>query len=163
MKGGAFKKKTQVVNDAGEADAAVEIAGESRKRSGDGGFVSEDGGGGSGESILREMGDDRRTEDGEEEEEEDDEEDDEDGGEDEEDEGKDERPKLDEGYYEIEAIRRKRVRKVSFFFFQQMWLFLWRFWVLLGLRLVSSRWLRILLLLFTLFNSYSFGVRNWLL
>ncbi|CAH2072501.1 unnamed protein product [Thlaspi arvense] len=125
MKGAGVKKKTQVVNDAGEAEMAVEIVGESRRRSGDGGFASEDGGaGGSGESILREMGDDRRTEDGEEEEEED--EDDEDDGEEEEEEaaeGKEERPKLDEGYFEIEAIRRKRVRKGKV-----QYLIKWRGW-----------------------------------
>ncbi|KFK25993.1 terminal flower 2 protein [Arabis alpina] len=116
MKGGTVKKRTQFVNDAGETDTAVEIAGESRKRSGDGEFGSDDsaggGGGGSGESILREMGDDKRTEDGDEEEEY--EEDYEDEYEEEGvgvGEGKEERPTLDEGYYEIEAIRRKRVRK----------------------------------------------------
>lgn len=98
MKGACVKKKTYLVNDAGEA-------GESGKRSGgDGGFGSEDGGGGSGESVLPEMGDDMEEED----EEEDDEE--EERGE-----GKEERSKLDEGYFEIEAIRRKRVRKVSSF------------------------------------------------
>ncbi|ESQ41764.1 hypothetical protein EUTSA_v10013571mg [Eutrema salsugineum] len=129
MKGAGVKKKTQVVNDDGEADTAVEIAGDSRKISGDGGFGSEDGGGGgggSGESILREMGDDRRTEDGEEEEEDDEDEDD--GGEDEEeeergDEGKEDRLKLDEGYFEIEAIRRKRVRKGKV-----QYLIKWRGW-----------------------------------
>ncbi|XP_010453971.1 PREDICTED: chromo domain-containing protein LHP1 isoform X1 [Camelina sativa] len=117
MKGASgVKKRTQVLNDAGETEMAFEEAvGETRKISGgDGGFVSDDGGGGGGGELnLREMGDDRRTEDGEEYEEEDEDEDD--GG-DEEDEGEggggqDERPKLDEGYFEIEAIRRKRVRK----------------------------------------------------
>lgn len=128
MKGASVKKKTQVLNDAGEAETAVETVGESRKISGDGGFGSEDGGGGggggggSGESIFREMGDDRRTEDGEEEEEEEEDEDEDDGGAEEDEEGEggggqEERPKLDEGYFEIEAIRRKRVRKVSSFFF----------------------------------------------
>uniref|UniRef100_A0A1J3K1G3 Chromo domain-containing protein LHP1 n=1 Tax=Noccaea caerulescens TaxID=107243 RepID=A0A1J3K1G3_NOCCA len=127
MKGaGVVKKKAQVLNDAGEA---VEIVGESRKRSGDGGFASDDGGGGgggggSGESILREMGDDRRTEDGEDEE---DEEDEDDGGDEEEEEGEDgaqeERPKLDEGYFEIEAIRRKRIRKGKV-----QYLIKWRGW-----------------------------------
>lgn len=125
MKGasGAVKKKPQVLNEAGEAETAVETVGESRKISGDGGFGSDDGGGGggggSGESILREIGDDRPTEDGDEEEEEDEDEDD--GGDEEDEEGEgeggqEERPKLDEGFYEIEAIRRKRVRKVSSFF-----------------------------------------------
>lgn len=109
MKGAGVKKKPQVVNDAGEAETAVETAGGSGKRSGDGGFGSDDGGGA--DSVLREMGDDRRTED-EEEEDDEDEEDEEDGGG-----GKEERPKLDEGFFEIEAIRRKRVRKVSSFFF----------------------------------------------
>ncbi|CAA7061462.1 unnamed protein product [Microthlaspi erraticum] len=126
MKGaGVVKKKAQVFNDAGEA---VEIVGESRKRSSDGGFASDDGGGGggggSGESILREMGDDRRTEDGEEEE---DDEDEDDGGDEEEVEGEDgaqeERPKLDEGYFEIEAIRRKRIRKGKV-----QYLIKWRGW-----------------------------------
>lgn len=124
MKGASVKKKTQVLNDAGEAETAVETVGESRKISGDGsddGGRGGGGGGGSGESIFREMGDDRRTEDGEEEEEEEDEDED-DGGEEEDEEregggGQEERPKLDEGYFEIEAIRRKRVRKVSSFFF----------------------------------------------
>lgn len=124
MKGASsVKKKTQLFNEAGEADTVMETVGESRKISGDGGFVSDDGGGGGGELILREMGDDRRTEDEDEEEDEDED----DGGDEEEEEGegrggKEERPKLDEGFYEIEAIRRKRVRKVSSFF-QQMWLF----------------------------------------
>ena len=118
MKGAGVKKKPQVVNDAGEAETAVETAGGSGKRSVDGGFGSEDGGGA--DSVLREMGDDRRTEDEEEEDDEDDE-DEEDGGGEEEGGGggggKEERPKLDEGFFEIEAIRRKRVRKVSSFFF----------------------------------------------
>ncbi|KAG2300278.1 hypothetical protein Bca4012_011867 [Brassica carinata] len=122
MKGAVVKKKTQVVNDAGEAETAVETAGGSGKRSGDGGFGSDDGGGGGGESILREMGDERRTEDEEEEEEDDDdeEEDEEDGGGGE---GKEERPKLDEGFFEIEAIRRKRVRKGKV-----QYLIKWRGW-----------------------------------
>ncbi|KAG2279783.1 hypothetical protein Bca52824_051003 [Brassica carinata] len=106
MKGACVKKKTYLVNDAGE----VETVGESGKRSGgDGGFGSEDGGGGSGESVLPEMGDDM-------EEEEDDEE--EERGE-----GKEERSKLDEGYFEIEAIRRKRVRKGKV-----QYLIKWRGW-----------------------------------
>lgn len=41
---------------------------------------------------------------------------DDDDNEDEEEKGEEERPKLDEGFFEIEAIRRKRVRKVSLFF-----------------------------------------------
>ncbi|XP_018446134.1 chromo domain-containing protein LHP1-like [Raphanus sativus] len=132
MKGaaGGVKKKTQVANDAGEAETtAVETFGGSGKRSGDGGgFGSDDGGGGGGESVLREMGDDRRTEDEEEEEEEED--DDEEEEEDEEDVGegggggrKEERPKLDEGFFEIEAIRRKRVRKGKV-----QYLIKWRGW-----------------------------------
>ncbi|KAG7602613.1 Chromo domain-containing protein LHP1 [Arabidopsis thaliana] len=132
MKGasGAVKKKPQVLNEAGEADTAVETVGESRKISGDGGFGSDDGGGGggggSGESILREIGDDRPTEDGDEEEEEDEDEDD--GGDEEDEEGEgeggqEERPKLDEGFYEIEAIRRKRVRKGKV-----QYLIKWRGW-----------------------------------
>lgn len=109
MKGASVKKKTHLVNDAGEAETAVETVGVSGKRSGgDGGFGSEDGGGGSGESILPEMGDDMEEEDDEEEDEEEEEE--EERGE-----GREERSKLDEGYFEIEAIRRKRVRKVSSF------------------------------------------------
>ncbi|CAN6864420.1 unnamed protein product [Brassica oleracea var. botrytis] len=115
MKGAGVKKKPQVVNDAGEAETAVEIAGGSGKRSGDGGFGSDDGGGA--DSVLREMGDDRRTED-EEEEDDEDEEDEEDGGG-----GKEERPKLDEGFFEIEAIRRKRVRKGKV-----QYLIKWRGW-----------------------------------
>lgn len=125
MKGAGVKKKTQVVNDAGEAETAVETAGGSGKRSGDGGFGSDDGGGG--DSVLREMGDDRRTEDEEEEDDDEDEEDEEEGGGGG---GKEERPKLDEGFFEIEAIRRKRVRKVSSF---------------------------------TLFVSYTFGMKSCLL
>lgn len=39
--------------------------------------------------------------------------DEEEDGDDDEDEAATERPKLDEGFYEIEAIRRKRVRKVT--------------------------------------------------
>ncbi|KAJ0243731.1 Chromo domain-containing protein LHP1 [Hirschfeldia incana] len=129
MKGSAgVKKKTQVVNDAGEGETAVETVGGSGKVDG-GGFGSDDGGGGGGESVLREMGDDRRTEDEEEEEEEDDE--DEEEEEDEEDAGggggggggKEERPKLDEGFFEIEAIRRKRVRKGKV-----QYLIKWRGW-----------------------------------
>ncbi|WZZ90965.1 hypothetical protein YC2023_119544 [Brassica napus] len=54
MKGAGVKKKPQVVNDAGEAETAVETAGGSGKRSGDGGFGSDDGGGA--DSVLREMG-----------------------------------------------------------------------------------------------------------
>lgn len=97
MKGASVKKKTHVVNDAGEAET---VGGSGKRSGGDG---SEDGA-----SILGEMGDDdMRTEDGEEEEE-----DEEEGGEEE---AKEERSKLDEGYFEIEAIRRKRVRKVSSF------------------------------------------------
>ncbi|EOA20620.1 hypothetical protein CARUB_v10000932mg [Capsella rubella] len=143
MKGASLKKKTQVLNEAGDAETAVEAVGETRKISGDGGFVSDDGGGGvgagagagagSGESILREMGDDRRTEDGDGDEDEDEDEDD--GG-DEGDEGEgegqgeregqggqEERQKLDDGYFEIEAIRRKRVRKGKV-----QYLIKWRGW-----------------------------------
>ncbi|CAN6872545.1 unnamed protein product, partial [Brassica oleracea] len=124
MKGAGVKKKPQVVNDAGEAETAVETAGGSGKRSVDGGFGSEDGGGA--DSVLREMGDDRRTEDEEEEDDEDDE-DEEDGGGEEEGGGggggKEERPKLDEGFFEIEAIRRKRVRKGKV-----QYLIKWRGW-----------------------------------
>ncbi|CDY38452.1 BnaA10g17060D [Brassica napus] len=120
MKGAGVKKKTQVVNDAGEAETAVETAGGSGKRSGDGGFGSDDGGGG--DSVLREMGDDRRTEDEEEEDDDEDEEDEEDGG-GEGGGGKEERPKLDEGFFEIEAIRRKRVRKGKV-----QYLIKWRGW-----------------------------------
>ncbi|KAL1195495.1 Chromo domain-containing protein LHP1 [Cardamine amara subsp. amara] len=127
MKGLGVKKKTQVLNDAGEVDTAVEAFG---KRIGDGGFFSGDGVGGGGESIFREIGDDRRTEDGEEEEEEEDEDDEDDVGEEEEEEGggervggQEERPKLDEGYFEIEAIRRKRVRKGKV-----QYLIKWRGW-----------------------------------
>lgn len=88
MKGASVKKKTHVVNDAGEAET---VGGSGKRSGGDG---SEDGA-----SILGEMGDDMHTEDGEEE--------DEEGGE--EGEGKEKRSKLDEGYFEIEAIRRERV------------------------------------------------------
>ncbi|CAH8380975.1 unnamed protein product [Eruca vesicaria subsp. sativa] len=118
MKGPAsVKKKTQMLNDAGEPETAVETVG------GDGGFGSDHGGGG-GESILREMGDDsRRTEDEEEEEEEDEEEDEEDEEDGREGKGKEERPKLDEGFFEIEAIRRKRVRKGKV-----QYLIKWRGW-----------------------------------
>ncbi|CAH8320210.1 unnamed protein product [Eruca vesicaria subsp. sativa] len=107
MKGESVKKKTHVVNDAGEAETAVETAGGS---GGDGGFGSEDGG----ESILGEMG-------GVEEEEEEDE--DEEDGEEDEEEAKEERSKLDDGYFEIEAIRRKRVRKGKV-----QYLIKWRGW-----------------------------------
>ncbi|KAJ0231500.1 Chromo domain-containing protein LHP1 [Hirschfeldia incana] len=122
MKGASVKKKTQLVNDAGEAETAVETVGGSRKRSGgDGGFGSEDGA-----SVLGDMGDDMRTEDGEEEAEEDDQEDDDEEEEEEEGgggEAKEERSKLDEGYFEIEAIRRKRVRKGKV-----QYLIKWRGW-----------------------------------
>ncbi|KAF8052282.1 hypothetical protein N665_1576s0003 [Sinapis alba] len=117
MKGVSVKKKTHVVNDAGEAETAVETAVGSGKRSGeDGGFGSEEGGGGSGESVP-EMGDDDMEEEEEDDEEEDDEE--EERGE----EAKEERSKLDEGYFEIEAIRRKRVRKGKV-----QYLIKWRGW-----------------------------------
>ncbi|CAN8300351.1 unnamed protein product [Cochlearia groenlandica] len=67
----------------------------------------------------------RRTEDVEEEEEEEYEEDEDDDEEEEGEgeEGKEERPKLDEGYFEIEAIRRKRVRKGKV-----QYLIKWRGW-----------------------------------
>ncbi|CAN7121523.1 unnamed protein product [Brassica rapa subsp. narinosa] len=105
MKGASVKKKTHVVNDAGEAET---VGGSGKRSGGDG---SEDGA-----SILGEMGDDdMRTEDGEEEEE-----DEEEGGEEE---AKEERSKLDEGYFEIEAIRRKRVRKGKV-----QYLIKWRGW-----------------------------------
>ncbi|XP_048624173.1 chromo domain-containing protein LHP1-like [Brassica napus] len=114
----------RIVNDAGEAETAVETAGGSGKRSGDGGFGSDDGRGGGGDSILREMGDARCTED--EEEEDDEDEEDEDGGGEEEEGGgggKQERSKLDEGFFEIDATRRKRVRKG-----RVQYLIKWRGW-----------------------------------
>lgn len=86
MTGAGVKNDTNLLNNAGEADTAVENVG----GSGDGGE--------SGETILRETGDDRRTEDVEE-------------GEEEEEEGKEE----EEKFYTVEAIRSKRVHKVSSF------------------------------------------------
>ncbi|KAJ4871113.1 Chromo domain-containing protein LHP1 [Raphanus sativus] len=82
MTGAGVKNDTNLLNNAGEADTAVENVG----GSGDGGE--------SGETILRETGDDRRTEDVEE-------------GEEEEEEGKEE----EEKFYTVEAIRSKRVHK----------------------------------------------------
>ncbi|CAN8255994.1 unnamed protein product [Cochlearia groenlandica] len=125
MKETSFNNKTHVSNDA---DEAVEAVGDSRRPVGEngGGFGSCGGEGGSGESMLREIDDDdddRRTEDVEEEEEEEEEEDDEYDVEEEEEGEQEERPNLDEGYYEIEAIRRKRVRKGKV-----QYLIKWRGW-----------------------------------
>ncbi|XP_013627065.1 PREDICTED: chromo domain-containing protein LHP1-like [Brassica oleracea var. oleracea] len=77
-----------VKNDAGEADTAVETVGGSGDE------------GGRGETIPGKIGDDRRTEDVEEKEEEEEEE-----------EGKEDGPKVAEEFYEVEAIRHKRVHK----------------------------------------------------
>ncbi|XP_010558686.1 PREDICTED: chromo domain-containing protein LHP1-like [Tarenaya hassleriana] len=106
------KKKTQMANDAVEADTAESNGGESSKRAFTG--AGDDGGGGcdGGESALREVGDDVHNKDWEEV-----------GDGEEDDGGEEERPKLDEGFFEIEAIRRKRVRKGKL-----QYLVKWRGW-----------------------------------
>ncbi|RID68631.1 hypothetical protein BRARA_C00778 [Brassica rapa] len=77
-----------VKNDAGEADTAVETVGGTGDEGGRGG------------TIPGEIGDDRRTEDVEEKEDEEEEE-----------EGKEDGSKVAEEFYEVEAIRHKRVHK----------------------------------------------------
>ncbi|XP_010525009.1 PREDICTED: chromo domain-containing protein LHP1-like isoform X2 [Tarenaya hassleriana] len=115
---GCARKKTQVVNDAVQADTAAGDGGESKKRD----VVSGGGGGYGGESALREVGDDGLNEDWEEEGQGEEYEEEEYDGEEEE-EDQEERPKLDEGFFEIEAIRRKRVRKGKL-----QYLIKWRGW-----------------------------------
>ncbi|XP_022742435.1 chromo domain-containing protein LHP1-like isoform X2 [Durio zibethinus] len=112
MKGGGRKRVVQSEEGGGGGE-------KEKKRGGSGGQTVESEG-------LRER---KREEEGEEEEEED-EEDEEEGGEEEEgkeeenDYGKEEeRTKLDDGFFEIEAIRRKRVRKG-----QLQYLIKWRGW-----------------------------------
>ncbi|XP_010549732.1 PREDICTED: chromo domain-containing protein LHP1 [Tarenaya hassleriana] len=124
MKGGG-KKKTQAVNDTVEAETAGGNASDSKKRAVFG--AGEDGGGGrggdGGELVLRGVGNDERKEDGAEEGEGEEAEDGEDDGAEDEEGGQEERPKLDEGFFEIEAIRRKRVRKGKL-----QYLIKWRGW-----------------------------------
>ena len=94
---------------------------QSEEGGGGGGGEKEKKRGGAGEQIVESEGlGEKKEEENGDEEEEDEEEDEgegeEEGKEEENDEGKEEeRSKLDDGFYEIEAIRRKRVRKVGFF------------------------------------------------